>query len=487
MTYTDYYMPMMVDYSVYAMIRTAKGLAATEKNILLGPTCTWTVEMSSSSAQGWNGGALSFVNGAGNEVARLSLESTQATRSIKLPLGHVEVRWEKPDQAIEDFRFVIRNADGTAKVHFHSSSSEIHNGILYVANNTCNEKDEEEIGTLLTATISGEQVTLNWDEIDNSINYQIFRDGLLYGMTTETSFVDDDTRATFHTYHVTAFTTNGEVLPSNTCSYHPESPCAIPTNLRVEIASGKAKLTWDAPDDETVAGYMVYRRPKGGEFKRIKLLTATTYTDNFSGQPDDWYEYTVSAYYRESQCESGYASVEGHPELNFVEFNRTIIPTHLDFLIHEGHVILQWKEGTTAEGYNVYRNGERIAHNVTGDSFIDYSATSQQSYHYYITGRTAHLESNPSNIVFVDWTTNTNENTDSQNISIYPNPTESSVTIEAVGLRQIRVFNVTGQEVKCQTTLDSHITVDLSTQPKGCYFIEATTEQGCTTAKIVKL
>ncbi len=488
MSYTDHYMPMMVDYTVYAMIHTAKGLAATEKNILLGPTCTWTVDMNASSAQGWNGGALSFVNGAGNEVARLTLESTQATRSITLPLGHVEVRWEKPDQAIEDFRFEIKNADGVTKVHFHGSSSEIHDGVFYVANNTCNDKDDETIGTLLTATVSGEQVTLNWDEVDNGINYQIFRDGLLYGMTTETSFVDDDTNETFHTYHVTAFTTNGEVLPSNTCSYHPESPCVIPTNLRVEIAdAGKARLSWDAPTDETVAGYMVYRRPKGGDFKRIKLLTATTFTDNFSGQPYDWYEYAVAAYYQATHCESGYATVEGHPELNFVEFNRTIIPTHLDFIIHEGHVILEWEEGSMAEYYDVYRDGERIAHGITGHSFIDYQASAQESYHYYITGRTSLLSSNPSNVVFIDWTTHTNENIVSQDISIYPNPTENSITIEAVGLRQVKVFNVMGQEVQCQVTFEDSVTLDLSSQPRGFYFIETATDHGCTTTKIVKL
>ena len=331
-------------------------------------------------------------------------------------------------------------------------------------------------------------MTLNWDEVDNIINYQVFRDGLLYGMTTETSFVDDDTRETFHTYHVTAFTTNGEVLPSNTCSYHPESEQVIPTNLRVEIAaSGKAKLSWDAPTDETVTGYMVYRRPKGGEFKRIKLLTATSFTDNFSSQPDAWYEYAVTAYYQATHSESGYASAEGHPELNFVEFNRTIIPTHLDFFIHEGRIILEWEEGSMAEYYDVYRDGERIAHGVTGHSFIDYHATPQQSYHYYITGRTALLESNPSNIVFIDWTTNTNENTEAQNISIYPNPTESFVTIEAKGLRQVRAFNVMGQEVQCQLTREDNVTLDLSSQPRGCYFIEATTEQGSTTYKIVKL
>ena len=488
MNYTDHYLPRMVDYSVYAVVHNAMGLTATVKNVLLGPTCQWTVEMTSSNSQGWNGGALSFINSAGDEVAHLSLETAEDTCTITLPLGHVEIQWLKPEQAIEDFRFKVKNGDGTLKAHFHGSSSEIQNGLFYIINNTCDNKDGDTEGTHLTANVSDDQVTLTWDPVENSLNYQIFRDGLLFAMTEENSFVDDDTRATFHTYHVTAFTNSGEILPSNTCSYHPESPCIIPTNLRVEATTpGKAKLTWDAPEDESVAGYMLYRRPKGGEFKRIKLTSNTNYTDNLSSQPDGLYEYTCAAYYQETHCESGYATAAGHPELNFVEFNKTIIPQHLDFFIHEGRVILEWEEGSVAEGYNVYRNGEHIAHGVTGNSFVDYTSTSAETYNYTITGYTSHIESNPSNVVYVDWTTDVNENNADQNISIYPNPTKNTVTIEADGLRQIRVFNIMGQTVVCQTALEDNITIDLSAQPQGCYFIETATEQGCTTTKIVKL
>ena len=488
MSYTDHYLPRLVNYSVYAIVHNAMGLAATEKNVLLGPTCEWTVEMTSSNPEGWNGGALSFVNNAGDEIVNLSLETEEATRTITLPFGHVKIQWQKPEQAIEDFRFKVRNSNGTLKAHFHGSSSEIQDGLIYIINNTCNDKDEEIEGTHLTANVSDDQVTLTWDPVENCINYQVFRDGLLYAMTNETNFVDDDTRTTFHTYHVIACTLNGEILPSNTCSYHPESPCIIPTNLRVEIATTeKAKLIWDVPEDETVAGYMIYRRPKGGEFKRIKLTSSTTYTDNLSAQPDGFYEYTVSAYYQETHCESGYATAEGHPELNFVEFNKTIIPQHLDFFIHEGRVILEWEEGSVAEGYNVYRNGEHIAHGVTGHAFVDYTSTPAETYDYTITGYTTHVESNPSNVVNVDWTTNVNENTVDQTISIYPNPTKNTFTIEADGLRQVRVFNVMGQTVICQTALEDNMTLDLSAQPQGCYFVETATEQGSTTTKIVKL
>ncbi len=486
MSYTDQYMPRMVNYSVYAIVHNAKGLMATQNDVILGPSCSWTVEMSSSSAQGWNAGVLSFINGAGDEIAHLSLSSTQATSSITMPYGQIEIHWQNPEQAIDNFEFLIKNAEGTLKAHFHGSSSEIQNGLFFIANNTCNNKDDEVDGTLLNAIITEDQVTLNWDPVEHSLFYQVFRDGRLYDITTETSYIDDDTRESFHTYHITALTVNGETLPSNLCSYQPESECLTPINLKVEnVNPGKAKLSWEAPSEHP-SGYMIYRRPRGGNFKRIKLLTNTFYTDNLTSQPDGFYEYAVTAYFRDTQCESLYASSESNPELNFVEFNKTIIPTHLSFYIHEGHVILKWDEASMAESYHVYRNGEHIGYNITGNTFVDYFATPTQTYTYMITGLTDHMQSNPSNVVYVDWTTDVDEN-NGKSINIYPNPTESMVTIQAEGLRQVRVFNVMGQEVKCQTALDGSVTIDLSAQAKGCYFIEATTDQGCTTTKVMRL
>jgi hypothetical protein len=231
---------------------------------------------------------------------------------------------------------------------------------------------------------------------------------------------------------------------------------------------------------------MVFRRAKGEEFKRIKSLTNTYYTDNLTGREDNVYEYAVSAYYSADDCLSEYAAAQDHPELNFVVVNKTIIPIHLDFIIHEGNVILQWQDATMAERYNIYCDGQLIGHS-SGTDFIDYAANPSQSYHYTVTGKTSFIESSPSNEVFIDWTTNIDETVEYQDINIYPNPTESQVTIEAQGLRQVRVFNVMGQEVKVMNTNESTITIDLSMQPQGCYFIETTTEQGCSTRKIVKL
>jgi fibronectin type 3 domain-containing protein len=229
---------------------------------------------------------------------------------------------------------------------------------------------------------------------------------------------------------------------------------------------------------------MVYRRAQGEEFKRIKMLSGTSFTDNLTSKTDERYEYIVCASYSGTQYQSNFASSAANPELNFIEVNKTIIPKNLSFYIHEGNVALQWKEASMAQSYKIYRNSELIAQGVTGNSFVDYDANASQTYHYLVTGCTDFIESSPSNEVYIDWTTGINEQT--QNVSLYPNPTDGKVYIETEGLRMVRVFNLMGQEVMRQAVASDRYTLDLSSQPQGCYFIEASTEQSSTITKIMK-
>ena len=488
MSYTDHFIPAIVDYSVYAITHNAQGLAATETDVLLGPTCNWFVEMSSSDPQGWHNGALSFINGAGDEVAHLTLTTTHSIQTVALPFGHIDVHWEKSAQAIDNLSFKISNSNGERKTLFVGSSNDLDKGLFYIINNTCSNEDDEADGPVnLAATVTGDDITLNWnmEESLNIIHYYVFRDNLLIAVTENSSYVDPHAADVFHTYSITACHTDGETLHSNIVNVMPESQCAIPTNLRYEMVNPtKVKVMWDAPEAEGVTGYYVFRRVKGEEFKRIKALTNTYYTDNLTIQANNHYEYAVVAYYREDDCTSGYATTQDNPEMHILEVNKTIIPQHLDFFIHEGHVVLQWEEATMADKYFIYRDGQLIGYAV-GTDFVDYEADAPESHHYTVTGRTNFVESNPSNVVFVDWTTDVNEM--NHEVLLYPNPTEGQVTIEAEGLQQVRVFNVTGQEVRRQTTNGSHAIVDLSKEPKGCYFIEVLTSSGCSTTKIIRL
>ena len=490
MTFTDHYIPTKVSYKVYAVCHNVKGVEAFSDEVILGPTCTWHIDMTSNGSQGWNEGYISLVNSAGVEIARLAPTSSSSSYNFVMPLGHTDFNWKAPAQIIDKISFTIKDNEGNTVVAFDGASNELNKGLFFVANNSCGNDINRTAPTNLVATRDSGDVNLNWDAPEGTVrHYNIYRDNLLCAITQENSFIDTNVNQSIHNYFVTAVNETSESDPSNISSvYQGNFTCEAPSNFRFEMTNNtRVKVMWDEPQDENLTGYILYRRSKGQEFKRIKQLTHPYHTDNLSSQPDGCYEYAVSAYYSQSNCESDYASIQDNPDWHFIEVNKSIVPQHLDFRIHQGHVVLEWQEATMADAYNVYRNGERIAQGVTGIAFTDYEASPSQTYHYTVTGYTTFIESSPSNEIYVDWTTGINEGTDEEMVKIYPNPTSGLVYIEGEDIQMVNVFNMLGQSVIPQVGGAHHITLDLRALPQGSYFINVVTETGIRTSKVVKI
>ena len=485
MSYTDHYMPTMVKYGVYAIVHEAKGKTATEEGVILGPTCVWRLDMTSDDSQGWNGGYLSFVNDAGVELAQLTAYSATYSSNIELPLGRVGVYWNRSNPAIDKISFELKDEAGNSVVSYEGGSNDLNRGLFFIVNNSCGDETNHDAPTNFTATRQETFAQLAWEAPAGQVNhYYVYRDNVLYAVEQGTTYTDNYASG-FHNYYVTAVNENGESDPSNVDNVGNESSCESPSNFRYEMTTPlKAKLYWDAPQ-ETVTGYMLYRRARGEDFKRIKLLTNTSYTDNLTSLPDERYEYAVTAYYQANDCESGYATAEANPEMYFIEVNKSIVPQHLGFLIHEGHVILQWEEATMAEYYKIYRDGVKIA-NATGTDFVDYESNAQHSYRYTVTGCTAFVESSPSNEVYVDWTTGLGEDANEKETLLYPNPTSGMVFVESKGLQKVEVFNLVGQVVSQQTAIDGQATIDMTSLPEGTYFVKLIGERN-EVRKVVKI
>ncbi|MEX2437923.1 MAG: zinc-dependent metalloprotease [Candidatus Babeliales bacterium] len=79
-----------------------------------------------------------------------------------------------------------------------------------------------------------------------------------------------------------------------------------------------------------------------------------------------------------------------------------------------------------------------------------------------------------------------NENYSQFNFLISPNPSSGKFTINAKG--EVSIYNLLGEKVYSQKTDASRslsMTVDLSSQPKGVYFVHLSTENGTVTKKLV--
>ena len=151
------------------------------------------------------------------------------------------------------------------------------------------------VGETLTADTSG---IADADGLDNAaFSYQwLADDANIDGATGYTHTLQDADEGKAITVKV-SFTDdagNGETLTSAATAAvqtavteeEPVEPPPAPTNLTAVVnADGSVTLTWDAPDDDSVTGYLILRRrPYEGERTLLVYVentgsTATTFTD----------------------------------------------------------------------------------------------------------------------------------------------------------------------------------------------------------------
>lgn len=487
MSYTDHHMPTTVDYAVYAVVHNAKGQVAKETNVALGPTCLWNIEMTSSDEEGWSEGFLSLKNAEGIEIAQFAPNGTSSTQYVFMPSTHMKLYWKKPTQTIEQMSFTVKDADGKTVTSFEGSSADLTNGLIFIVNNTCDNGLNHDAPKNLSASRAENDIVLVWEAPLGEVNhYAVYRDHLLYALAESNQFTDGGAANDFHSYYITSLNDIGESDPSNICNVQPGSECVAPSNLRYEMVNNKVKLIWDAPDADNLTGYFVYRRSNGEEFKRIKSITTTSYSDNINSQDNNVYEYAVAAYYQADGCTSAYAIAQDHPELNYVTVNKTAIPLHLTYSISGYDVTLNWEAPLLAESFNVYRDGEKIAEGLTDTTFTVEGLNDIRVYCFTVTGQTSIMESSPSNEAIVDMNTGVEE-TIGQSISIYPNPTTGRVCIEGENLNQVSVFNLMGEELRRVTAQGERTTLDLSDLPNGIYVVKASAENGSQSIRIVKI
>ncbi len=75
-----------------------------------------------------------------------------------------------------------------------------------------------------------------------------------------------------------------------------------------------------------------------------------------------------------------------------------------------------------------------------------------------------------------------------QNVSIYPNPTTSNVTLDLSGLnaKTVELFSMNGQLLNTVVPTDETVTLSLNQYAAGIYFVRIHSDKGVTTQKIVK-
>ena len=114
--------------------------------------------------------------------------------------------------------------------------------------------------------------------------------------------------------------------------------------------------------------------------------------------------------------------------------------------VREGMMATVWNAVEGAIAYNLYRDGEMIAENLTGTSYNDTEMAINAQHCYAVQSVFEKGVSDKSAEVCANYFAGIGEN-DSK-VSIFPNPTSDQVTIECIGMTLIEVYSVEGKLVQ---------------------------------------
>jgi len=160
---------------------------------------------------------------------------------------------------------------------------------------------------------------------------------------------------------------------------------------------------------------------------------------------------------------------------------------------------LNWAASTETSivGYHVYKSTTEFGQYqkistalVTGTTFTDTSVTNSSEWYMVrvvklqVTGSGTYL--NPSTGIFIQSSilldVSNNEYRNSE-VNIYPNPTTGIVCFDAKNIKQIVIFNSSGQTIR--TVNSNEKTVDLSDLNKGIFFVKIITNNGTFLKKLI--
>ncbi|SEQ03592.1 Por secretion system C-terminal sorting domain-containing protein [Flavobacterium urocaniciphilum] len=339
---------------------------------------------------------------------------------------------------------------------------------------------------------------LTWTASANATSYDVYRNGALYASsvsgTTYTNTVV--TAGTSYSYYVKAKnTTATQTTNSNGTQTVVAVNCSAPGTFTISATAecngttSRINLTWTASANAT--SYDIYRNGSlyasdvtGTQFLNTYVNVGTAYTysmiakNNIGTLANS--NGTVSA--TAIMCAPG-------------SFTLSAIPTCSGT---SSAINLTWTASTNATSYDIYRNGNLYASDITGTSFLNtYLITAGSTYTYYVKAKNSAGTLNNSNGTLSVTATNcsgakiseNNEVKEIISISFYPNPTNGILNLE-INNSDVRnidymILDMNGRLIK-EATLDSERIIDMSQLPSASYFVRVVVDGQEFVKQIVK-
>jgi fibronectin type 3 domain-containing protein len=158
------------------------------------------------------------------------------------------------------------------------------------------------------------------------------------------------------------------------------------TSVSYDKATAKAKLAWSKNKEMDLAGYRVYRRPKGSADWTRLATTTTSYTDATLPVTGAAYYYEIRAYDKAGNESTGTAD----QAVTTVDRTAPPAPTGLSIAREPEDLRVRWSAVEGAASYRVYRatsaDGTYTGIGATAQvSYVDASAAEGTTYYYRVT------------------------------------------------------------------------------------------------------
>ena len=359
------------------------------------------------------------------------------------------------------------------------------NGALSVIASDCNP-----IPGAFTITVTPEcsgtgtpRNKLTWTSSANATGYNVYRNGVLYASSlTGTTYTNTAvSTGTSYTYYVKAKNaTTTQTTNSNGTQTVVALNCAAPGAFTITATAecsgttSSVNLSWTASANATT--YDVYRNGSlyasdvtGTQFLNTFITVGTAYTysmiakNNIGTLANS--NGTLSA--TAITCAPG-------------TFTATTSPTCSGTT---SAINVTWTASINATSYDIYRNGNLYASDITGTSFLNtYLITAGTSYSYYVKAKNSVGTLNNSNGTLSVTATNCSgakisEGQDVKEaitLSFYPNPTDGILNLEInkIEVQNIRymILDMNGRIIK-EANLENERSINLSQLPSATYFV----------------
>ena len=310
MSYVDSNVPCYstFEYRVFAVKEGVNGAAGVTTESF-GPACEWKIIATTTNMQGWSSGYLVAYDGAGREIDKFTMTSSNPTTyNMNVTIGRVSFAWKAGSSNVA-LTFKIKDSTGTVVYEYNGNSNDIPAGVLYEGNNGCGNAAPALTTGEVFATRDGDNIILTWDgELKTEYGVNVYRDSILCALSHTNEFIDEAPAIGGHCYQICVLSDGGESELSNIACETAGEGCEAPQNEWYYLQpSGKPVITWELPENpEGLSGFFVFRKINDGPYTRAKILAPnkTEYKETKTMEYGNWYYYRVTAYYQDIDCYS---------------------------------------------------------------------------------------------------------------------------------------------------------------------------------------